>query len=48
MGFYQSLWKFWTAKENCIVNEFNDFVLRKICERLYKIWKFYLKFWKCF
>ena len=45
-GFYQSLWRFWTVKVNCIVNNINDCVLSKICESLNKIWKFYLKFWK--
>ena len=31
---------------NCIVNEVNDCVFRKICESLNKIWKFLKFFWK--
>ena len=33
---------------NCIVNEVNDCVFRKICESFNKFWKFCLKIWKCF
>ena len=34
---------------NCIINEVNDYVFRKICESLNKFWNFYLKvFKKCF
>ena len=36
------------VRVNCIVNEVNACVLRKICESLNKFWKFYLKFWKLF